>query len=94
MVDLCWSTTVNTSIKKEEKIKNITNGELIVGLKELRQNINKYVTKVNEGKNIIVLRRSKVLFKVVPVEEEWEEVVDFTRVRRGGVDIKDILSRL
>ncbi|MDP3992872.1 MAG: type II toxin-antitoxin system prevent-host-death family antitoxin [bacterium] len=66
----------------------------MVGLKELRQNINKYVTKVNEGKNIIVLRRSKVLFKVVPAEEEWEEMVDFTQIKRGGVDINEILSRL
>ena len=49
---------------------------------------------MNEGKNIIVIRRSKVLFKVVPAEEEWEEVVDFTQIKRGGVDINEVLSRL
>lgn len=25
---------------------------------------------------------------------EWEEVVDFTKINKGGVEIKDILSRL
>ena len=80
--------------KKGGKIKNTISGEEIVGLKELRQNINKYVNKVQEGKNLIILRRSKVLFKVVPAEEEWEEVVDLTQIKRGGVDIKEILSRL
>jgi Arc/MetJ-type ribon-helix-helix transcriptional regulator len=27
-------------------------------------------------------------------DERWEEVIDFTKVKKGGVDIKDILSRL
>jgi prevent-host-death family protein len=68
--------------------------EEIIGLKELRQNINKYVAKVRDGKSIIVLRRSKVLFRVVPAEEEWESVVDFSTIKRGGVNIDDVLSRL
>jgi antitoxin (DNA-binding transcriptional repressor) of toxin-antitoxin stability system len=68
--------------------------EEIIGLKELRQNINKYVAKIKEGKNILVLRRSKVLFRVVPADEEWEKAVDFTEVKRGGVEIGEVLSRL
>lgn len=68
--------------------------EEIIGLKELRQNINKYVAKVKDGKSIIVLRRSKVLFRVVPAEEEWESVADFSTIKRGGVSIDDVLSRL
>ena len=27
-------------------------------------------------------------------DEQWEEVVDFTKIKKGGVDIDDILSRL
>lgn len=70
--------------------------ENIVGLKELRQNLEKYITEVQKGKSLIVLRRSKPLFRVVPLEEEneWEEVVDFTKIRKGGVPIKELLSRL
>ena len=70
--------------------------ENMVGLKELRQNIDKYIAEVNKGKNFIVLRRSKPLFRLVPPEkeEDWEEVVDFTKIRKGGVGLKELLSRL
>ncbi len=71
--------------------------EKFVGLKELRQNMEKYVKRVKKGENLIVMRRSTPLFKISPVEEkedEWEEVVDFTKIKKGGVDIKDILSRI
>ncbi len=68
-----------------------------IGLKELRQNMEKYVKQVKKGESIVVLRRSIPLFKISPVEDkedEWEEVIDFTKIKKGGVDIKDILSRI
>ncbi len=70
--------------------------EKFVGLKELRQNMEKYVKRVKKGESLIVMRRSTPLFKISPTEEEgeWEEVVDFTKIKKGGVDIKDILSRI
>lgn len=70
--------------------------ETIIGLKDLRQKMSKYAKKVEEGKSFIVVKRSKPLFKIVPLGEEgqWEEVVDFTKIKKGGVNIKDILSRL
>ena len=69
--------------------------EKIVGLKELRQNIGKYTQEVESGKSLIVVRRSRPLFRIAPVQdEEWEEVVDFTKIRKGGVSIKELLSRL
>lgn len=69
--------------------------ERLVGLKELRQNIDKYASCVRKGEGLIVMRKSKPLFKIVPLEEEeWEEVVDFTKLRKGGVPMRDILSRL
>ncbi len=67
----------------------------IVGLKELRENINKYAARVKSGESLIVMRRSDPLFKISPVDEgEWEEVIDFTEIYKGGVDIGDLLSRL
>ena len=27
-------------------------------------------------------------------DESWEEVVDFTKIQKGGVDINEILKRL
>ena len=68
----------------------------IIGLKEFRQNVAAYGEKVRAGKSFIVVRRSRPLFKIAPLSEdgEWEEVVDFTKIKKGGVDIKQLLSRL
>jgi len=68
--------------------------EKIVGLKELRQNMDKYAKQVNKGESLLVIKRSKPVFRISPVEEEWETVADFTKVRKGGIPIKDLLSRL
>ena len=68
----------------------------IVGLKELRQNVGKYAKSVAQGDSFIILKQSKPLFKICPVdrEEKWEVVTDFTKIKKGGVDIDEILSRL
>lgn len=68
----------------------------IIGLKELRENVDSYAKKVERGASFIVVRRSKPLFKISPPveEEEWETVIDFTKIRKGGVPIHELLSRL
>ncbi|MEK7488019.1 MAG: hypothetical protein AAB598_01720 [Patescibacteria group bacterium] len=69
----------------------------IVGLKELRENIESYITQVSKGKSFIVVRRSQPVFKLSSPEEDsgqWESVIDFTCVKKGGVAIGDLLSRL
>jgi antitoxin (DNA-binding transcriptional repressor) of toxin-antitoxin stability system len=67
----------------------------IIGLKELRINLNKYAKEASKGKSFFVFRHTKPLFKISPVKEEkWEEVIDFTKIKKGGVDIDDVLKRL
>ena len=68
----------------------------ILGLKELRENTGKYIYRVKKGDSFIVVRKSKPVFKIVPAdsEEQWETVVDFTKVKKGGVPISELLSRL
>lgn len=67
----------------------------IVTLKKLRENMQKYAQKVKSGQSFVVFKRSQPLFKITPLEEEsWEEVIDFTKIKRGGVDIDEILKRL
>lgn len=69
----------------------------IIGLRELREHINIYIDEVNKGKSFIVVKRSRPVLKISSPEEEsevWEEVVDFTKIRKGGVAISDMLSRL
>lgn len=54
-----------------------------------------YARQIEKGVSFIVFKRSKPLFRVSPVQDEiWEEALDFTKIKKGGVDIKDILSRL
>jgi antitoxin (DNA-binding transcriptional repressor) of toxin-antitoxin stability system len=70
--------------------------ENLIALKDLRLNMEKYATEVKAGKSFIVLKQSKPLFKISPVEEsgEWEEVADFTKIKKGGVNLDELLSRL
>jgi len=68
----------------------------IVGLKELRENVGLYANRVKSGDSFIVVKRSKPLFKISPVDEEdqWETIIDFTEINKDGVSIKDVLARL
>jgi len=70
--------------------------ENLIALKDLRLNMEKYAAKVKIGQSFIVLRKSKPLFKITPIDEEsrWQEVIDFTKIQKGGVNIDEVLSRL
>ena len=72
------------------------NQEEIIGVKELRQNLEEYIAQIAKGKSFMVIRRSKPVFNITPInaEENWEEVVDFTKIKKGGIKIEEILSRL
>lgn len=71
----------------------------IIGLKELREHTEKYVSQVKRGKSFTIVRRSKPLFKISPVDEwgdegVWETVVDFREISSKGVPVADILKAL
>lgn len=71
--------------------------EKIIGLRELRENLPKYENMVGLGETFVVVKKSKPIFRISPVDEGediWEEVIDFTKIQKGGVDINDLLSRL
>jgi antitoxin (DNA-binding transcriptional repressor) of toxin-antitoxin stability system len=85
--------TASLSSDNLENMKNNT----IVGLKELRENIEVYISKVKAGGSFIVVRKSKPVFRISPPDDDasmWEPVIDFTKIKKGGVSIKDLLSRL
>lgn len=66
-----------------------------VGLKELRENMEVFIRRVNKGESITVYRRSTPLFKLTPIGEgEWETVIDFTEISPNGVSAKDVLKSL
>ncbi|MDO8494586.1 MAG: hypothetical protein Q7S68_04540 [Deltaproteobacteria bacterium] len=69
----------------------------IVGLKELRENIATYIAQIEKGKSFTVVRRSRPIFTISPPDQEtgqWEPVIDFTKMKKGGVKIEELLSRL
>lgn len=68
----------------------------IVGLKELRSNMNSYIAQVRKGKSFIVVRRSKPVLKISSPDDEdtWEQVIDFTAIKKDGIPAKDILKAL
>ena len=72
--------------------------DIIVGLKELRENMETYISRVHKGDSFIVVRKSKPVFKISSPDEDaeefWETVIDFTKIRKGGVPADEILSAL
>jgi prevent-host-death family protein len=68
----------------------------IVGLKEFRENVSEIVSEVKKGRSFTVVKRSKPIFKVSPldVEEEWETVVDFTEFNKEGIPARQLLNYL
>lgn len=69
----------------------------LIGLKDFRENLASYLQRLNKGEHFLVLRRSQPAFQVLPVnddEGDWETVIDFTKIKKGGVNIKEILARL
>ena len=71
----------------------------ILGLKELRENMQKYATRVKKGESFVVVKKSRPLFKISSVDEDedeglWETVIDFTKIRKGGISAKELLAKL
>ncbi|MCK6462674.1 MAG: type II toxin-antitoxin system prevent-host-death family antitoxin [Candidatus Pacebacteria bacterium] len=71
----------------------------IIGLKDLRENMENYIAQVQKGRSFVVVRKSKPVFKLEPLDEwgdegVWEKVIDFTKIKKGGVLLEDILSKM
>jgi len=67
----------------------------LVKLKDLRENVAEYSNRVAKGESFIIMKRSRPLFRISPVDEEgWETVVDFTQFRKGGIPASELLEKL
>ena len=71
----------------------------IIGLKELRENTEPYIKNIKKGQSFIVIRKSKPIFKLSPVDEWgddgiWEQVIDFTKISKKGVAIEKVIKAL
>ena len=68
-----------------------------IGFKDLRENAEKYIAAVRRGKRFLVMRKSEQLFAITSpddTEDVWETIIDFTKIKRGGIKLDDILKRL
>ena len=70
--------------------------EQTVGVKELRENLDKYLIRIKKGESFTVIKKSKPVFKITPLdaEEKWETVADFTEISKNGVSAHKILKEL
>ncbi len=74
----------------------------IVNVKELRLNMDKYVNAVARGRSFLVMKRSKPVFQISPIKEisladdgsGWKTVIDFTKIKKGGVPVEEVLKAL
>jgi len=69
-----------------------------IGLKDLRENMETYIDRVNGGESLTIFRRSTPLFKITPIdsadEDQWETVIDFVKETGHGVPIAELLSSI
>ena len=73
--------------------------ETIIGLKELRENTEKYISQIHKGRSFTIIRRSRPIFRITPVdvwgdEGEWETVADFRDIAPSGVPLDALLRAL
>lgn len=72
----------------------MTTKEQIVPFKEFRVNAEKYISAIEKGASFLVMKRSKPIFRLEPVDGIWETIADFSEMKGGGVDAKVLLKAL
>jgi antitoxin (DNA-binding transcriptional repressor) of toxin-antitoxin stability system len=68
--------------------------EQIVPFKEFRLNAAKYIALLEKGQSFLIMKRSRPIFRLEPVEEVWETIGDFTTMPNGGVPVKDLIKAM
>lgn len=66
----------------------------IIALKEFRLNAQKYIDASAKGNSFIVVKRSHPVFRIEPMEEQWETIADFSSLTGGGISAKKLLKAL
>lgn len=69
----------------------------IIGLKELRENTGHYIAAAQRGHSFTVVRRSRPIFRVIPVDKwgdegHWETILDLTKGKDKKITAGQLLS--
>jgi antitoxin (DNA-binding transcriptional repressor) of toxin-antitoxin stability system len=67
-----------------------------VSLKQLREQLPKYIEAIAKGQSFTVVKRSKPIFQISPVNDEgtWQTIADFTQIDTRGVPADEVLAVL
>lgn len=68
----------------------------LITVKELRQDLPAIINRVRRGGEFLVLKKSKPVFRLSAPEADdaWETVVDFTKIKKGGIKVSELLRAL
>ncbi|KKP37339.1 hypothetical protein A2483_02105 [Candidatus Peregrinibacteria bacterium RIFOXYC2_FULL_33_13] len=71
----------------------------IIPIKEFRKNLSHYTDFVQQGNTLIVIRRSKPAFKIIPLTEDekegkWKTLIDFTEDYPDGIPAEILLKKI
>lgn len=72
----------------------------IIGLRNFREETDKYIKEVKKGKSFTVLKKNSPVFKIVPADiwgddGIWETIVSFKDINKNGsVDSQKVLNAL
>jgi len=68
----------------------------LITIKELREDLPAIINRVSRGGEFLVFKKSKPVFRLSAPESDdaWETVVDFTKIKKGGIKIAELLKAL
>jgi hypothetical protein len=67
----------------------------IIPFKDFRLNAEKYIKALDKGMSFVVVKRSKAIFRLEPMGESWETLIDFTDGgKTKGIDAKVLLTHM
>ena len=68
----------------------------LITVRELREDLPAIINKVCRGGEFLVFKKSKPVFRLSSPEADgdWETVIDFTKIKKGGININELLKAL
>jgi len=67
----------------------------IIPFKDFRINAEKYIKAIEKGMSFVVVKRSKAIFRLEPMGETWENLIDFTDGgKKKGMEINKFIGYL
>ena len=68
----------------------------LITIRELREDMPTIINRIRRGGEFLVLKKSKPVFRLSAPDndDDWETVIDFTKIKKGGIKINELLKAL